>query len=65
VNEVARVEAMCPRLERPLLATASFKEHASGIGLESLGFHVLRGVREPQELFALPPDALPREILLD
>ena len=65
VNEVARVESMCPRLERPLLATASFQEFANDIGLESLGFHALRGVREPQELFALPLHALPREMLAD
>jgi adenylate cyclase len=65
VNEVARVEAMCPRLERPLLATARFQEYANDIGLESLGFHALRGVREPQELFSLPLQALPHEILSD
>jgi adenylate cyclase len=55
INEVARIEALCEPLARAVLASAEF------VGaimdgenrLESLGRHVLRGVREPKEIFAL------------
>jgi len=52
VNEVCRVEALCARLERPLLTTAVFRHAVPKAALVSLGFHPLRGVKEPQELFA-------------
>ncbi|WP_341909184.1 adenylate/guanylate cyclase domain-containing protein [Ferrovibrio terrae] len=59
VNEVARLEAQTKAVDRPLLASAAFADainRASDAAyrLESVGFHVLRGVREPQELFTLP-----------
>jgi adenylate cyclase len=54
VNEVARVEAMTKVLSRPLLASAAFAAEVTDHPIESLGFHGLRGVQEPQELFSLP-----------
>lgn len=59
VNEVARVEAMTKVLDRPLLTSAAFAAASdSACGLQSLGFHALRGVQEPQELFGVSPDCL-------
>jgi adenylate cyclase len=62
VNEVARIEALCEPLGRQVLVSAEFV--AAGkrgdSGLESLGFHALRGVREPKEIFALPVGADPQ-----
>jgi adenylate cyclase len=52
VNEASRIQALCRSLERNVLISSTFREIAGG-GLESLGFHALRGVREPQELFTL------------
>ena len=52
VNEASRIQALCRPLERNVLVSSTFREAASS-GLESLGFHALRGVREPQELFTL------------
>ncbi len=54
VNEVARTETMCARLGRPLLATAAFAANDRRKTMESVGFHALRGMREPRELFAAP-----------
>jgi len=59
VNEVARVEGATKPLERPLLASAEFAAHLPQAGLESLGFHALRGIREPRELFGLPVTRIP------
>lgn len=56
VNETARIESLTKRLERPLLATAAFRELAGECGLKSVGFHALHGVRRPLELFALDPE---------
>jgi adenylate cyclase len=53
VNEASRVEALCKVLRRPLLATAAFAEAAGAASMVSLGFHALRGVAEPQEIFGL------------
>ena len=52
VNEAARVEALCKVLDRPLLTSSAFAEAHGSRGLVSLGFHGLRGVREPKEIFA-------------
>ena len=52
VNEAVRVETLCKVLERPLLVSAAFAEAAGQADLESVGWHVLRGVSTPQELFA-------------
>ncbi|RJF89543.1 adenylate/guanylate cyclase domain-containing protein [Oleomonas cavernae] len=54
VNEVARVEALTKVLERPLLATQAFARTLGDEGnLRSLGQHVLRGRREPTEIFTV------------
>src|SRR3546814_18315440 len=47
VNEVARVEAMTKVLNRPLLTSAAFAAEVTDHPIESLGFHGLRGVQEP------------------
>ena len=52
VNQTARIEAMCRKLERPALASQRIAD-ASSEKPVSLGFHALRGVREPQEIFTL------------
>jgi adenylate cyclase len=52
VNEAACLAAMCKVLERPVILSAALArvlpEH-----LVSLGFHALRGIRQPHELFTL------------
>jgi adenylate cyclase len=54
VNEASRIQALCRSLERNILISSTFQETAgSKRELESLGFHALRGVREPRELFGL------------
>jgi adenylate cyclase len=53
VNHAARLEKLASELGRHLVTSASFKAAAKE-PLESLGFHKLRGVREPQEIFAPP-----------
>jgi adenylate cyclase len=54
VNEASRIQALCRSLDRNILISSTFQETAgSKRGLESLGFHALRGVQEPQELFGL------------
>ncbi len=58
VNEVARLEAQTKVLERPILASAAFAAEMQDEPMEALGFHGLRGVKEPQELFTLPKDSL-------
>ncbi len=59
VNEASRMEALCKVLDRPLLASAAFAEAHGHEGLVSLGFHALRGVREPKEIFAPGPESCP------
>jgi adenylate cyclase len=54
VNEVARIETLCEPLGRKVLVSAALAAAvADGKRLESLGAHVLRGLREPVEIFAL------------
>lgn len=53
VNQTARIEALCKTLSRKLLVSSSVAE-ATSETLESVGFQVLRGVREPQEIFSVP-----------
>jgi adenylate cyclase len=55
VNEVARIEALCDRLDRKVLVSAALAAASEGCSarLEPLGSHTLRGVREPREIFAL------------
>ncbi len=54
VNEVARIETLCEPLGRKVLISS---ELASVVGdsrpLEPLGYHTLRGVREPRKIYAL------------
>jgi adenylate cyclase len=54
VNEVARIETLCEPLDRRVLVSAvlaaAIKDRTR---LESLGAHVLRGVRDAREIFAL------------
>ena len=53
VNQAARIEGHCRIMDRRFLVSGTFAEF-SPIPGESIGFHALRGVREPQELFTLP-----------
>jgi len=57
VNEASRIEALCGELERNLLISSTFVEAATSCRhrLVPVGFHVLRGVRQPQELFTVGP----------
>ncbi len=51
-NETARIEAMCKRLEKPVLISSELARVVRE-PLRSLGFHVLPGVPEPHEIFTL------------
>lgn len=51
-NEAARLEAMTKTLSRPVILSAELARLVPH-PLVSLGFHALRGVREPHELFTL------------
>ena len=55
VNEASRIELLCRRIGRSVLVSETFARAATNCAhrLESVGRHALRGVREPQELFAL------------
>jgi adenylate cyclase len=53
VNEVARIEDLCKRLGKPVLASGVLAALAGG-ELVSLGSHALRGVEQPVEVFTLP-----------
>ena len=54
VNEVARIETLCEPLNRKVLASAALAASVSDRSrLERLGYHILRGVREPREIYAL------------
>lgn len=54
-NEAARLEGLCKTLDQPLLISSAFKICFPG-ELISLGFHALRGVSAPLEIFTLPAD---------
>ena len=58
-NEAARLEAMCKTLGRPIIISSQFARVLPE-PLVSLGFHALRGVHEPNELFTLPEVACRR-----
>lgn len=53
VNEVARLENVSAKLERPIVASGAFAEAAKSPRLRSLGFHALKGLREPREVFGV------------
>jgi len=52
VNEAFRIEALTKTLGRPILLSAAFAQLLGG-GCVSLGRHLLKGVGEPAEIFAL------------
>jgi uncharacterized protein (DUF427 family)/class 3 adenylate cyclase len=53
VNEVARIEELCKRLGKPVLASGVLAALASD-QLVSLGSHALRGVQHAVEVYTLP-----------
>jgi adenylate cyclase len=53
VNETVRVESLAKTLGKTILTTSAFAGLDCTVDLTSLGFHVLRGVREPKEIFTL------------
>ena len=55
VNEVARLEALCEKLDRRVLVSAELAAAAEdgNLRLEPLGRQTLRGIREAREIFAL------------
>ena len=55
VNEASRIQALCKTLDHNVLFSDSYYQIATHCRhvLRSVGFHGLRGVREPQELFTL------------
>jgi adenylate cyclase len=58
VNEVDRIEKLCEPLGRSVLLSSEFAA-ATGedSGLVPLGRHLLRGVREPREIYGLATDS--------
>ena len=59
VNETSRIAAMCRALDQHVLLSSAFAEAAgpSRRRLVSVGRYALRGVRRPQELYTLDPEA--------
>jgi adenylate cyclase len=56
VNEASRIEALCEPLGRSVLVSAEFAAALGERGgLEALGRHELRGVRDAREIFGLVP----------
>ena len=55
VNEASRIEGLCRPLQRKVLISGAFHDAAVACRgrMVSLGFHALRGIREPQELFTI------------
>ena len=53
VNLASRIEGLTKRLLRPLLTSAAFAEVCPR-PLVSLGFHPVRGLYQPEEVFGLP-----------
>jgi adenylate cyclase len=54
VNEAARIETLCEPLGRKVLVSAEFAAAAGSCnGLQPLGDHRLRGVREPRAIYEL------------
>lgn len=53
VNEASRIEPLTKSLGYPVLMTDAFAKLCKDEAIRSLGFHVLRGVREPREIFTL------------
>ena len=59
MNEVARIEALCRSLDQRVIVSAAFAAAAGAARgrLVSLGRYALKGVRRPEELFTLDPEA--------
>lgn len=55
VNTASRIEGLCKPLGNAILVSARFAESCAR-ELVSLGEHDLRGVRDRQEIFTLPPE---------
>ena len=53
VNLTARLESLTKRLDRPLLVSRDFAA-TCGRRLVSLGFHPVRGIAVPEEVYGLP-----------
>ena len=54
VNEAARIETLCEPLGRKVLVSAEFAAAAgAGNGLQPLGRHRMRGVRELRAIYGL------------
>jgi adenylate cyclase len=54
VNEASRIETLCEPLGRKVLVSAEFAAAAGSCnGLQPLGHHPLRGVREPRAIYGL------------
>jgi adenylate cyclase len=54
VNEAARIETLCEPLGRKVLVSAEFADAAGSChGLQPLGHHRLRGVRELRAIYGL------------
>ncbi len=53
VNLVCRLESLTKRLDRPLVMSREFAALCE-LPLVSLGFHPVRGLSEPEEVFGLP-----------
>jgi class 3 adenylate cyclase len=53
VNLASRIEGLTKRLLRPLLTSAAFAKICPR-PLVSLGFHLVRGLFQPEEVFGLP-----------
>jgi adenylate cyclase len=58
VNLAARLETLTKRLERPLLVSSDFAR-ACRRKLASLGFHPVRGLSKPEEVFGLEEPSSP------
>lgn len=52
VNLVSRIEGLCNRLDRPVLTSAAFADLCPG-RLSSLGWHPVKGLAEPVEVYGL------------
>jgi adenylate cyclase len=63
-NEAARLADLCKTLGRSVLISSTFPRCFPD-EMTSLGFHRLRGVKHPQEIFTLCADPLPRTPALD
>ena len=57
VNHAARLETLAGALDEPVVISQAFAE-AAGLSLRDLGTHMLKGVPDPQPVFApaVPPE---------